>query len=529
MTVTSTSIIAGPYNGNDVADEFSYGFRIEDKTQISVYETVGAAAPVLLTVDVDYTVAGIGVDAGGDVTRVAGPLPTGSTWFMRSNYPETQLTEFDSQGGFFPDTHEDSFDKLTFLTQQLVDKVGRALRLPLSYFGSASTEIPLPEANRGLKWNATGDALVNTDADPDESANAAAASAAAALVSENAAAADLVLTNADVVSTNADVVSTNADVVLTNADVVTTGGNVTLSANWAQKTDGFVSGSDNSSKSWAIGGTGDGEPTGGSSKKWATEAEDVVVSGGLFSAFHWAQKAAAASGGDTVKVSANDTTAAELVSKITGGTGVTVTEVGDGGNETLNINIDSTVTTLTGSQTLTNKTLTSPIINTPNFGNKVWTTIAELNDTDSTTGLITGLDGDSDQFYRLFVYAVTTVNTSLGLRFNGDTGSNYTFARALSNAGTPTEAYLGSTATSSMLIAANGGVDGAYTVIDIHAQSGHRRVAFCHSVVDSGSGIIIEQGGGSWTNTVDNITSIQARLGSGSYTTGTRIILQALR
>jgi hypothetical protein len=54
-------------------------------------------------------------------------------------------------------------------------------------------------------------------------ATAAAASAAAALVSENAAAADLVLTNADVVSTNADVVSTNADVVSTNADVVSSG------------------------------------------------------------------------------------------------------------------------------------------------------------------------------------------------------------------------------------------------------------------------------------------------------------------
>jgi hypothetical protein len=56
----------------------------------------------------------------------------------------------------------------------------------------------------------------------------AAASAAAALVSENAAAADLALTNADVVLTNADVVLTNADVVLTNADVVLTNADVVL-------------------------------------------------------------------------------------------------------------------------------------------------------------------------------------------------------------------------------------------------------------------------------------------------------------
>jgi hypothetical protein len=60
------------------------------------------------------------------------------------------------------------------------------------------------------------------------SATAAAASAVDAQSSEDDAAADLVLTNADVVSTNADVVSTNADVLLTNADVVSTNADVLL-------------------------------------------------------------------------------------------------------------------------------------------------------------------------------------------------------------------------------------------------------------------------------------------------------------
>lgn len=46
--------------------------------------------------------------------------------------------------------------------------------------------------------------------------------------------------------------------------------NATSSMNWAKKTDGFASGSDNSAKSWAIGGTGDGIPMGGSAKDWAT-------------------------------------------------------------------------------------------------------------------------------------------------------------------------------------------------------------------------------------------------------------------
>ena len=48
---------------------------------------------------------------------------------------------------------------------------------------------------------------------------------------------------------------------------------------------------------------------------------------------------------------------------ILGGTGIAT--VGSDSNDRITINIDSTVTTLTGSQTLTNKTLTSPVLTTP--------------------------------------------------------------------------------------------------------------------------------------------------------------------
>jgi hypothetical protein len=50
--------------------------------------------------------------------------------------------------------------------------------------------------------------------------------------------------------------------------------------------------------------------------------------------------------------------------QFSGGTGITTAGAGN----TVTIAIDSTVATLTGSQTLTNKTLTAPTINTPTFG-----------------------------------------------------------------------------------------------------------------------------------------------------------------
>lgn len=129
MAVNTTNITSGPYIGNGLSDEYSYDFRVTDKTQLRVFETTDAGARTELTVDTDYTVAGIGVDAGGIITRVAGNLPTDYIWYIRSDYDDTQKTAFGSQGGFFPDIHEDAMDKRTFVSQQQQDILNRTFRL----------------------------------------------------------------------------------------------------------------------------------------------------------------------------------------------------------------------------------------------------------------------------------------------------------------------------------------------------------------------------------------------------------------
>jgi hypothetical protein len=163
MTVPTTDITDGPYTGNGLSDNYDYNFRIEDKTEITVFETDTDGVVTTLTVDTDYTVNNVG-SATGTVTRVAGNLPTGYVWYIRSNYPDTQLTDFDSQGGFFPDIHEKAFDKLTYLFQQLKDTTGRALRFPDSYPGSFDTDIPAPQALKYIRFNAAADAFELTDA-----------------------------------------------------------------------------------------------------------------------------------------------------------------------------------------------------------------------------------------------------------------------------------------------------------------------------------------------------------------------------
>jgi len=71
-------------------------------------------------------------------------------------------------------------------------------------------------------------------------------------------------------------------------------GSATNAQDWAIKTDGIVDSIDYASKAWAVGGTGvTNTSSRGASKEWAINAEDSTVDGAGYSSLHWATKAAA--------------------------------------------------------------------------------------------------------------------------------------------------------------------------------------------------------------------------------------------
>ena len=152
MTVNTTKITSGPYTGNGIADTFSYTFKVDTKTQLSVYETTALGIESLLVVDTDYTVSGIGNDAGGTILRKAGALPTNYKWYIRSNYQLTQLTAFSSQGAFFPELHESAMDKMTLLIQQMYDKLSRNPQISESYVGTLPLSMDSPVAGLLTRW-----------------------------------------------------------------------------------------------------------------------------------------------------------------------------------------------------------------------------------------------------------------------------------------------------------------------------------------------------------------------------------------
>jgi hypothetical protein len=85
---------------------------------------------------------------------------------------------------------------------------------------------------------------------------------------------------------------TNATALAADADAAAALASQILAANYAQKNDNYATSTDNSAKSWAIGGTGNGKPAAGSAKDWASLLVDPVA-GGEYSAKFQAQASAA--------------------------------------------------------------------------------------------------------------------------------------------------------------------------------------------------------------------------------------------
>jgi hypothetical protein len=127
MTVQST-ISVNIFTGNGVTTEFQYPGKITSSNDVEVrFEDWTSLTSVLKTLSVDYTLTGVGSEAGGRVQFLVAPA-NGQTIRIQIKPPETQSTSIKNQGAFLPEIHEDGFDKLTRLIQMLIRRGTRALR-----------------------------------------------------------------------------------------------------------------------------------------------------------------------------------------------------------------------------------------------------------------------------------------------------------------------------------------------------------------------------------------------------------------
>lgn len=171
MSITNTVSI-NQYIGNGSASDYAYTFKIFLESDLLVIQTDSTTGvDTTLVLNTDYTVSGVQVTTGGNVTLTAGNLPSGDGLTIKRVEPLTQLTEFRNQSEYFAELHENAMDKLTMIAQQQQDDLDRCLRVPDSVdLIAVSTTLPSPAATTLFGWNAAADEIIQYT--PDDIVNA---------------------------------------------------------------------------------------------------------------------------------------------------------------------------------------------------------------------------------------------------------------------------------------------------------------------------------------------------------------------
>jgi len=133
MTVSSQTNVETFY-GNGVTTVWDLPFRFFENSDISAY----LIDPVLqtntpLALGTDFTLSGAGLPeqfgtAPGKITTTI-PVASGKQLKVARIMIAEQLTDIVNQGRFFPEVHEDVFDRLTMLIQQALTGLANSLQL----------------------------------------------------------------------------------------------------------------------------------------------------------------------------------------------------------------------------------------------------------------------------------------------------------------------------------------------------------------------------------------------------------------
>lgn len=166
MTISSSTRKAGPFSGTGTTGPFAFAFKVFVAADLYVVKLQSSTGvETVLALNTDYSVslnADQNAHPGGTVT-LASALTTGYTVTLTSLLDYTQETDLTNQGGFYPAVITNSLDKLTILTQQLNDAMGRSVKTSVTTPDGVSTQLPAPAINKVVGWDNTGVALRNWD------------------------------------------------------------------------------------------------------------------------------------------------------------------------------------------------------------------------------------------------------------------------------------------------------------------------------------------------------------------------------
>jgi len=165
MTISSQTRKAGPFTGNGVTTTFPFTFKVFAASDLYVVRTGTNGNDTVLVLGTDYTVAlntNQNSSPGGSITLPAA-LAIGVKLTATSALPYLQPTDLTNQGGFYPAVINNALDRLTIFCQQLLDQVGRSLKISIATPAGVNTTLPAPASNKLIGWNEAADNLQNMD------------------------------------------------------------------------------------------------------------------------------------------------------------------------------------------------------------------------------------------------------------------------------------------------------------------------------------------------------------------------------
>lgn len=149
MTVTTT-LDRQEFPGDGANKIFPFNFKFLSNSDIYVYLIDASGNVTAQTLGVHYSLTGTGMPGGGTVTMTVAPVSTSFVLVQRV-MSATQETSIRNQGRFFPEVHENVFDRLTMLVQQSIstsmDVLRRAIRAPI---GESLTDLPNADSRANM-------------------------------------------------------------------------------------------------------------------------------------------------------------------------------------------------------------------------------------------------------------------------------------------------------------------------------------------------------------------------------------------
>ena len=166
MTVSSTTV-KNSYSGNGSTTQFAYGYKIFADSDLQVIiRTDSTGAETVKTLTTHYTVSGAGDASGGNVTFTSGNTPaSGETVVIIREVPQTQAIDYIANDPFPAESHEEGLDRATMTTQQVQEELDRSIKLSRTNT-MTSTEFTVgatDRANKVLAFDSSGEISVTQE------------------------------------------------------------------------------------------------------------------------------------------------------------------------------------------------------------------------------------------------------------------------------------------------------------------------------------------------------------------------------